>query len=86
MRDNRNESFQSMMKIAKRIAIEILISLPFCIVFGYLTRNYIKGFLQVLCFMIIMAVAVVIGELIYKYKQKKKLRQEILNPKRDVFR
>lgn len=86
MRDNRNETYQNMMKIAKRIAIEILISLPFCVVFGYLTKNYIKGFWQVLCFMFIMAVAVTIGELIYKYKQKKKQAQEILNPKRDVFK
>lgn len=86
MRDNRNESFQNMMKIAKRIAIEILISLPFCVVFGYLTKRYIRGFGQVLCFMVIMAVAVVVGELIFKHKQKKKQAQEILNPKRDVFK
>ena len=41
MRDNRNETYKNMMKVAKRIALEILISLPICIVFAYLTRNII---------------------------------------------
>ena len=87
MRDNRNETYQKMMKTAKRIAIEILISLPICIVFAYLTRNVITSdFLQVVCFIVIMGVAVLIGELAYKHKQQKKEAQEILNPKKDVFK
>lgn len=87
MRDNRNETYKNMMKTAKRIALEILISLPICIVFAYLTRNVITSdVLQVICFMVIMAVAVVIGELAYKHKKQKKEAQEILNPKKDVFK
>lgn len=87
MRDNRNESYQKMMKTAKRIAMEILISLPVCIIFAYLTRNVITSdFLQIVCFMVIMGVAVLIGELAYKRKQQKKQAQEILNPKKDVFK
>ena len=87
MRDNRNESYQKMMKTAKRIAIEILISLPVCIVFAYLTRNVITSdALQIVCFMVIMGVAVLIGELAYKRKQQKKQAQEILKPKKDVFK
>ena len=87
MRDNRNETYQKMMKTAKRIALEILISLLICIIFAYLTRNLITNdFLQIVCFMVIMAVAVLIGELVYKRKQQKKQAQEILNPKKDVFK
>ncbi len=87
MRDNRNETYQKVMKTAKRIALEILISLPICIVFAYLTRNLITSdVLQIVCFMVIMAVAVLIGELAYKRKQQKKQAQEILNPKKDVFK
>lgn len=87
MRDNRNETYQKMMKTAKRIALEILISLPVCIIFGYLTRNLITNdFLQIVCFIVIMGVAVLIGELAYKRKQQKKEAQEILNPKKDVFK
>ena len=87
MRDNSNESYQKMMKTAKRIALEILISLPVCIVFAYLTRNVITSdALQIVCFMVIMGVAVLIGELAYKRKQQKKEAQEILNPKKDVFK
>jgi len=87
MRDNRNESYQKMMKTAKRIAMEILISLPVCIVLAYLTRNVITSdALQIVCFMVIMGVAVLIGELAYKRKQQKKQAQEILKPKKDVFK
>lgn len=87
MRDNRNETYQKMMKTAKRIAIEILISLPVCVIFAYLTRNVITSdFLQIVCFIVIMGVAVLIGELAYKHKQQKKEAQEILNPKKDVFK
>ena len=87
MRDNRNETYKNMMKVAKRIAIEILISLPICIIFAYLTKDFIKSdFLQIVCFMVIMSVAVVIGELIYKRKQQKKEAQELIKPKKDVFK
>ena len=87
MRDNRNDTYKNMMKVAKRIAIEILISLPICIIFAYLTKDIIKSdFLQIVCFMVIMSVAVVIGELIYKRKQKRKEAQELLHPKKDVFK
>ena len=87
MRDNRNDTYKNMMKVAKRIAIEILISLPICIIFAYLTKDIIKSdFLQIVCFMVIMSVAVVIGELIYKRKQKRNEAQELLHPKKDVFK
>ena len=87
MRDNRNDTYKNMMKVAKRIAVEILISLPVCIVFGYLTRFVITSdFLQIVCFMVIMSVAVIIGELIYKRKQQKKQAQELLHPRKDVFK
>ena len=87
MRDNRNEAYKAIMKNAKRIALEILISLPVCVIFAYLTRNVITSdFLQILCFIVIMGVAVLIGELAYKRKQQKKQAQEILKPKKDVFK
>lgn len=87
MGDNRSETFNRMLKTAKRIAIEILISLPVCVEFGYLTKDVItKDFLQILCYIGFMLVAVVVGELIYRYKQKKKLAQQIENPKRDVYK
>ena len=87
MRDNRNETYKNMMKVAKRIALEILISLPVCIVFAYLTRNFITSdALQIVCFMVIMSLAVLIGELAYKRKQQKRQAQEILNPKKDIYK
>ena len=87
MRDNRNEAYKNMMKVAKRIAFEILISLPICIVFAYLTRNLITSdVLQIVCFIVIMGVAVLIGELVHKRKQQKKEAEDLLNPKKDVFK
>ena len=38
------------------------------------------------CAEIFPTVAVVIGELIYKRKQKRKEAQELLHPKKDVFK
>ena len=87
MRDNRNETYKNMMKVAKRIALEILISLPICIIFAYLTRNVIThDALQIVCFMVIMAVAVLVGELINKRKQQKKQAEDLLNPKKDIYK
>ena len=87
MRDNRNDTYKNMMKVARRIAIEILISLPICIIFAYLTRNVIThDALQIVCFMVIMAVAVLIGELINKRKQQKKQAEDLLNPKKDIYK
>ena len=87
MRNNRDEAVQNIMKVAKRIAIAILISLPVCILFGYFTRNIIKSnFLQIVCFMVIMGLGVLIEELIAKRKEQKKQAEEIIKPKKDVFK
>ena len=85
--NNRDEAVQNIMKVAKRIAIAILISLPVCILFGYFTRTVItSNFLQIVCFITIMGVAVLIEEIISRRKEKKKQAQEILNIKKDVFK
>lgn len=85
--NNRDEAVQNIMKVAKRIAIAVLISLPVCVLFGYFTRTVItSNFLQTVCFIAIMGVAVLIEELVTRHKEKKKQAQEILNTKKDVFR
>ena len=85
MRNSRDEAFQNIMKVAKRIAIAILVCIPICIVFGYFTRNVItSNFWQIVCFMVIMGFGVLIEELISKRKEQKKQAEEILKPKKDV--
>ena len=83
--NSRDEAYKNMMKVAKRIAITILCCVPIIIIFGYLTRNVItSNTLQILCFTLIMGVAVTIVEVIARAKENKK-EQEI-ETKRDVFK
>ncbi len=85
MRDNRNEAYDNAMKTAKRIAITMLCCVPFLIVFAYLFRNVIhSNGLQIFLFVLIMGVAVLIEELIYRMKAKSKT--EIDDDKKDVFK
>ena len=88
MRVDRSESYRKALKIGKRIAITILICIPFLILFGYYTRNIITAdWAQILIFMVIMGLAVTIEELVAKRKEQKKEAQEILKePKEDVFK
>ncbi len=83
--NGRDEAFKNMMKVAKRVAITILCCVPFIIVFAYLTRKVITSdFAQILCFMLIMGVAVAIVEVIARVKEKK--QKEEIETKRDVFK
>ena len=76
-----------MLKVAKRIAITILCCIPVMVLFGYFTRNVIKSdALQVVCFMLIMGVAVLIEELIVRAKEKAKAEEAVVEPKKDVFK
>ncbi|MBR6778768.1 MAG: hypothetical protein IKM43_01260 [Clostridia bacterium] len=87
MRPTQNDVIQSATKVAKRVAITILVCIPFLIVFAYLMRNIItSNGLQILCFMLFMAVAVLIEEIVARKKEKRKKAQEILSPKKDVFK
>ena len=73
------------MKVAKRIAITILCCVPVLVVFGYLTRKVITSdVVQIICFMAIMAVAVVCVEVIARAKESK--QKEEVETKRDVFK
>ena len=82
---NRDESFRNIMKVAKRIAITILCCLPILGVFGYFTRNVItSNVLQVVCFTLIMGVAVAIVEIVARTKEK--AQSEEVKTKRDVFK
>ena len=82
-----NETYKKAMKVAKRIAITMLCCFPVLLVFGYLTRNIITSdFWQIFCFVIIMAVAVAIEEVIVREKEKKKAEQAKFETKRDVFK
>ena len=76
------------LKVGKRIAITILICIPFLILFAYYTRNIITAdWAQILIFMVIMGLAVTIEELVAKRKEQKKEAEEILKePKEDVFK
>ena len=87
MRKQNNEIMQNAMKVAKRIAITILCCLPVLILFSYFTRNVItSSVVQILCFMLIMGVAVLIEELIVRKREKDKAEKEIVETKKDVFR
>ena len=84
---NRDQAYQGVMKVAKRIAITILCCLPFLLVFAYLMRNIITSSVtQIFCFMIIMGTAVLIEEIIVRKKEKQKREEELTNPKKDVFK
>ena len=83
--NNRNEAVNNIMKVAKRIAITVLCCVPVLIIFGYLTRNVIKSStLQIVCFMLIMGVAVAVEEIVARAKEKK--QKEEVETKRDVFK
>ena len=85
--NNRDEGYKAVLKVAKRIAITILCCLPVMIVFGYLTRKVItSNVVQILCFMLIMGVAVTVVEVVARAKEKAKAEQEIVEPKKDVFK
>lgn len=83
--NNIDNRFQGAFKVAKRIAITILCCIPVMILFGYFTRNIIKtNGLQILCFMLIMSVAVAVVEVIARAKEKAK--KEEIETKKDVFK
>lgn len=83
--NNRDNSFNNIMKVGKRIGLTVLCCVPVMIIFGYLTRNIItSNWLQIVCFMLIMGVAVLIEELIVRAKEKAK--SEEVETKRDVFK
>ena len=83
--NNRDEAYKNIMKVVKRIAITILCCIPILFVFSYLTRNVItSNALQIVCFTIIMGIAVAIVEVVARAKEKQKAEE--IETKRDVFR
>ena len=85
--NNIDDKFKGPFKVAKRIAITILCCIPVMILFGYFTRNIIKSNgLQIVCFMLIMSVAVAVVEVIARAKEKAKAEQDLVEPKKDVFK
>ena len=83
--NSRDEAYKNIMKVAKRIAITILCCVPVMIIFGYLTRKVITSDVaQIICFVLIMAVAVTVVEIIARAKEKK--QKEEIETKRDVFK
>ncbi|MBO5955005.1 MAG: hypothetical protein J6Q13_03465 [Clostridia bacterium] len=83
--NNRDEAFKNAIKVAKRIAITILCCIPVIVVFSYLTRNVItSNFVQILCFTLIMGIAVAVVEVIARAKEKAKAEE--VETKKDVFK
>ena len=83
--NDRDLAYKNAIKIAKRIAITILCCIPVLIIFAYLTRNIIKyNGVQILCFMLIMGVAVLIVEIVARRKEKVKLENKDVT--HDVFK
>ena len=83
--NGRDEAYKNVMKVAKRIATTILCCVPVMIIFGYLTRNVIKSnALEIICFMLIMGVAVAVEEIVVRRKEK--LKAEEIETKKDVFK
>ena len=84
---NPNVNMQNAFKVAKRIAITILISIPFLIAFAYLTRKIItSNGLQILCFVLIMGVFVLVEELVVRAREKRKKKEPQVEEKSDVFK
>lgn len=80
-----NEIYQNLLKRTKRIALTIVCCIPVLIIFAYLTRYYINSrALKIICFMIIMAVAVAIVEVISSKRQKKQEAKKLFE--KDVFK
>lgn len=72
-RNTNNQQFNNLLKVGKRIAITMLVCVPFLILFGYFTRNVItQNWLQIIIFIVIMGVAVLIEEIIARKREKKK--------------
>ncbi len=87
MKNNNEEIAQSFMRVAKRIAITVLWTLPFLLIFAFLMRNIITSdALQIAIFVLIMGIVVLIEELIVRAKEKRKKDSEILEDKKDVFK
>ena len=85
MRPNQYDASARIMKVGKRIAITIVVCVPFLIVFAYLTRNLIKSSaIQIVCFMLIMGIVVLIEELISRKREK--IKKETQIERKDVFR
>lgn len=85
--NSRDEGYKNAIKVAKRIAITILCCVPVMIIFAYLTRKVItSNVVQILCFMLIMGIAVAVVEVIVRAKEKAKKEQEMVEPKKDVFK
>lgn len=83
--NNRDDAYKNTLKVAKRIAITILCCVPVLIIFGYLTRKVITSdVVQVLCFVMIMGIAVAVEEIIVRTKEKAK--SEEIETKKDVFK
>lgn len=85
--NERDKAYQNIIKVTKRIAITILCCVPVMIVFGYLMRNIIpSNVTQIICFIVIMGTAVLIEEIVARKKEKQKKEDELINPKKDVFK
>lgn len=85
MRNTQNEQVEHAFKVAKRIGITALCCIPVLVAFAYLTRKVIKSnALQIVCFVVIMAVAVLIEELVARHKEKVKKQNQTEN--KDVFK
>lgn len=83
--NNRDEAYKNVMKVAKRIAITVLCCIPVLIAFAYLTRKVISSdAVQIVCFVVIMATAVLIEELIVRAKEKQ--TKEKIETSKDVFK
>lgn len=86
---NPNFDMQKTLKVAKRIALTVLICIPFLFAFAYLTRRVItSNGLQIFCFVVILLVVVGVEELIARKieKNKKSKPQVEDNNKTDVFK
>ena len=83
--NNFDDKYKGYIKVAKRIAITILCCIPALVLFGYFTRNIIKSdALQIMCFVMIMGIAVAVVEVIARAKEKAK--KEEIETKKDVFK
>ena len=87
IKNNKTNNMQNVYIVAKRIALTIVICIPFLFAFAFLTRNIItSNAIQILCFISIMIVAVIIEELVVRLIKKHKSKQVQVEDKKDVFK
>lgn len=85
--NQRSDTLNKAMKVAKRIAITILCCIPVIIVFAYLTRDVItSNFWQIFIYIVFMGLVVLIEEIVARKRENRRKAEIEMGTKKDVFK